>query len=307
MNMFDLATELEQIEVQRRIKLFETTTMDAVSFIPAHLGAVRAKVKDLAKRKWKWGLEILEDDNGNKDVRIEDALRITVPKEHWNSFQEMFVGDLNNDSYLNLKSLLNEALEDELKDLRDDLKPALHEMYNEQRFASLDKTIKVWQSRFGISKIITNKKNVAVTVEHKGKDIQRLYGKLIRVYEEDKGGLEMLLNDIKSNRPLSAYDIFKDYGYLYGVRLRSKLHDIFLIFEAAIDMTFATSQSIYISEEEVLDEVEDQIISVKRVGNVLYPSDERFSIDFFNSLYNIIEEVMEEQEKQEKQEGQKNV
>jgi len=143
MNMFNLASELQEIErVRRYHKLMEVTTQDAVSFIPAHLGVVRAKIKGLAKRKQKWGLEILEDDEGNKDVRIEDALRITVPKEHWNSFQEMFVGDLNDDSYLNLKDLLTEAMEDELKDLRGDLKPALYEMFNEQRFASLDKTIK---------------------------------------------------------------------------------------------------------------------------------------------------------------------
>lgn len=299
MNLFDLATELEHIERQRRLKLFETTTMDAVSFIPAHMGAVRAKVKDLAKRKWKWGLEILEDDDGNKDVRIEDALRITVPKEHWDNFREMFSGDLNNDSYLNLKDLLNETMEDELKDLRANLKPALYEMYSEQRFASLDKTIKVWQGRFGISRIVTSRKNVIVTAEHKGKDIQKLHGNLLRAYKEDRGGLEMLLNDMKSSRPLSAYDVFKRYNYLYGTRVRSELQDVELIFETVIDMTFMTSQSIFVSDEEVLDEVEEQITTVKRVGNVLYPANEKFDVDFFSTLYTIIEDVVEEQEKQE--------
>jgi hypothetical protein len=63
-----------------------------------------------------------------------------------------------------------------------------------------------------------------------------------------------------------------------------------------------TSQSILIEDEDILEEVEDQIGSVKRVGNVLYPSDERFNVEFFNSLYSIIEEVSEELEGKEKEE-----
>ena len=298
-NLFNLATELQEVERTRRVKLLEATTMNAISFLPAQLGVVRAKVKGLAKRKQKWGLEILEDDDGNKDVRIEDALRILVPKEHWDSFQEMFVGNLNDDSYLNLSELLTEAMEDELKDLRANLKPALFEMFNEQRFASLDKTIKVWQGRFGINRIVTNRGKVIVTSEHKGRDIQQLYGKLLRIYEEDRGGLEMLVADMENSRPLCAYDVFKKYDYLYGSRVLSEHLDITLIFEANIDMAFMASQSIYVDDEEVLDEIEDEIATVKRVGNVLYPSNEMFDVNFFDILYNIIEEVGERSEELE--------
>jgi len=300
MNMFNLASELEYMDMQDNLRAFEATTMDAVSFIPAHMGAVRAKVKALSKRKWKWGLEILEDDNGNKDIRIEDALRIIVPKEHWDSFQEMFVGTLDDDSYLNLSELLVEAMADELKDLQTSLKPALSEMYNEQRFSSLDKTIEVWQGRFGVTRFITTKNKVAVTFENKGRDIQQLYGRLVRVYREDRGGLEMLQSDMENSRPLSAFDVFKKYDYLYGTRIVSNLFDTTLIFEAVIDTTFNTSQSILIEDEDVLEEVEDRVGSVKRVGNVIYPFDERFNVEFFNSLYSIIEEVAEESEKEER-------
>ena len=304
-NLFNLASELEEVErVRRYNKLVELTTQDAISFLPAQIGVVRNKVKSLAKQKQKWGLEILEDDDGNKDVRIEDAIRIIVPKEHWDVFQEMFVGDLNNDSYLNLKSLLNETIEDELRDLRNDLKPALVEMFNEQRFNSLDKTVKVWQGRFGINRIITNKSRVAVASEpdRKGKDIQKLCGDLLRAYGEDKGGMEMLLADIKSARPLGAYDVFKKYDFLYGSRATSEFLDVTLIFEAIIDMSFVIKQTISVDRnsngqwEEVLDEIEDQIVSVKRVGNVLYPYNEKFDVGFFGTLCDIIEEVSEESE-----------
>lgn len=294
MDVFNLASELEEIERIRRFNFMEATTMDTVSFLPARLGVVRSKVKALSKRKSKWGLEILEGDDGEKDVRIEDALRIIVPKEHWEQFQEMFVGELDGDSYLNLKSLLNEAMADELKDLQSNLKPVLSKMFNDQRFSSLDRTVEVWQGRFGVTQFITTKDNVAVTFENKGRDIQQLYGRLVRVYKEDRGGLEMLQSDIAENRPLSAFDVFKNYDYLYGTRVVSDLLDITLVFEAVIDTTFMISQSILIEDEDVLEEVEDQIRSVKRVGNVLYPIGEQFDVDFFNSLYSIIEEVAEE-------------
>lgn len=296
---FEMTDALQQADRISR-KVTETTTADAVTFLPAHLGVVRARVKDLAKMKTKWGLEILEDDDGNRDVRIEDALRIIVPKEHWAVFQEMFSGDITNDSFLNLKALLNEAMEAELDDLREDLKPALIEMFNEQRFTSLDKTIKVWQGRFGISQFVTDKKNILIPAERRGKAIQKLAGDLLRTYGEDRGGLEMLLADMKSNRPLSAYDVFKRHNYLYGSRVLSELYDIKLIFEANIDLSFMVSESIYIDDEDVLDEIEDRIGSIKRVESVLFPVNEKFDVSFFGVLYDVIEEVVEEYEKEDR-------
>jgi len=293
METFD---EMAEIEKQRRFRLLEATTMDAVTYLPAHMGVVRAAMKNLSKKKWKWGLTILEDDDGNKDVRIENALRIIVPKEHWDVFQEMFIGELNDDAELNLSELLIEAIEDELLELRKGLKPALVKMINEQQFTALDKTVKVWGSTFGIERIITDRNKVAVTIGHKGRDIQKLYGNLLRAYGEDKGGLEMLLADIASDRPLGAYSVIKKYDFLYGDRVVSVFGDVTLIFEAVVDTAFMTSCSIYISDEDVLDEAEDRLITIKRVGNVLYPFAEQFDVGFFNSLRNILEETIEDME-----------
>jgi len=300
----NICDELAELEKQRRYRLLEATTMDAVTFLPTNLGAVRAAVKNLAKKKWKWGLSILEDDNGNKDVRIENVLRIIVPKEHWDEFQGMFTESLNDDMELNLQELLNEALEDELSDLRKGLKPSLVKMYNEQNFELTDKTIKVWNSVFGIDQIITDRNKVAVTSGHKGKDIQKLYGKLLRAYGEDKGGLEMLLADIENDRPLGAYSEVKKFDYLYGDRVVSVLHDITLIFEAVVDTAHMTSESIYVSDNDVLDELEDQLTSVKRVGNVLYPESERFDVGFFSALRNILEDTTEEMEAESEEESE---
>jgi hypothetical protein len=263
------------------------------------MGAVRSRIKKLSKTKQKWGLEILEDDEGNKDVRIEKALRIIVPNEHWDQFQGMFEGELSNDSYLNLSTLLNEAMEDDFKTMRDELKPTLIEMFDSEEFASLDKTINVWKSRFGISEIITNKNNVLVKLFRRGRDIQKLTGDLLHAYRKDRGGLEILLNDIRTKSPLSSHEVFKKFGFLYGSRVASRFNDVVLIFEAVIDPAFVASQTIYIDNDAVLDEIEDEITTVKRVGNVLYPADDKFDVDFFATLQNTIEELEEEEEYRE--------
>lgn len=300
MSLYNLATKLRDIERERqKQRLIEATTIDAISFIPAHLGTVKAKIQSLAKEKPEWGIEVLEDVDFNV-LQIENRLRITVPKEYWDSFQEIFDGKLDSNCYLNLRALLNEdmreVIEDDMRDLRKGLKPALTEMFNEQDFKSLDKAVNVWKSWFQVSSYKTREnKGPVVSCERKGKDIQRLCGKLLREYGEDKGGLEMLLEDVDSNRPLNAYDVFKDYDFLYGTRIQSRLDNVPMIFEAMIDIAFNLSQSIYIGDKEVLDEIEEQITTVKRVGNVLYPVGGQFNPGFFRALKDIVEDAVTEE------------
>jgi len=295
MDLFNLATELEHIERQRRIKLFEATTMGMISYLPVHIGMVKARLKDLARKQKKWGLEVLENDNGDRDVRIGGELRIVVPREYWDNFQEMFSSKLTSDSHLDLGVFLNEALEDDLKELREELKPALFKLFSESIFTSLDKLVQVWIGRFGIQRYLTNKTNVIVTCENKKRDIQKLFGNLLRAYGDDKGDLELLLKDIQDRRPLGAHDVFKKYDYLYGTRIQSKVDDVTLIFETTVDTAFMLSQSIYLDNDNVLDKVEEEATNVKRVGNVVYPEGEIFTAGFFKGLRDIIEDLTGEE------------
>lgn len=289
MSLYDLATELENLDLIE--KLNEESTIDAIDFIPVHLGAVKAKILDLAKEKPDWDIELLENDDYN-ELRIEDRLVINVPKEHWESFLTIFDGKLDSNTYLNLRTILKEAIDDDMRELRKSLKPALIEMFSERDFASLDKTINIWRGFFGGSFITRGRKyGTVITHERKNKDIQQLYGKLLKVYGEDKGNLEMILEDINSNRPLNAFDIFDKYDYLYGTRIRSVYRKVLLVFEASIDMINHSSQSLYIRDDEVLDAIEEEFRSVKRVGSVLYPVGGVFLPSFLRELKNIIKEI----------------
>jgi hypothetical protein len=77
------------------------TTMSDISYLPTQVGVVRAALDDLRKKRKKWKLEVLE---GEKEytVSIEDQLRITVPMEHWDSFQGMVKDALVEEGYLDL-------------------------------------------------------------------------------------------------------------------------------------------------------------------------------------------------------------
>jgi hypothetical protein len=338
MDFYDLATNLQYLK--------EDTTMNAISYLPCQVGAIKARFKDLAKEKPDWHIEILEDE-GSKTVSVEDRLKIIVPKEHWEHFHTNFKEELGleevketkineslkdtptdvlEDELVDLESdlisddpavnkeeaarrikfikdeikgrenkneskQLKEAVEDDMKKLRSELKLKLTEMFNKPEFISVDKIVNVWRSLFGIKSYGITK--TVVLQKQKGKDIQRLYGQLLRTYGEDKGNLEMLLNDIDSNRPLNSYDSFKDFDYLYGTRIVSEVWKEQLIFEATIDMSSNVAQSIYIENDAILDAVEEQSKSVKRVGNVLFPVGGKFEASFLKSLKDIVKDTIE--------------
>ena len=299
MSLYELSTILrdKDLEAQSQ-RLVEATTADAIDFIPIHLGVVQAKIKDLAREKAEWGIEVLEGDESNV-LQIEDRLRITVPKKHWDNFLTIFDGKLSDADYLNLHNILKEserdtkeAVEEDMKNLRKRLKPALTEMFNEQQFKVVDKLANIWISWFRVNEYRTKRGNgPIVSYERKVKDIQKLYGKLLREYGEDRGNLEMLLGDIDNNRPLNAYDTFKDNDFLYGTRILSHQDKTPLIFEAVIDMAFDASQSIYVGDKGVLGDVQEQIRTVKCVGNVIYPKGGQFNPRFFRVLKDIVEDV----------------
>jgi len=294
MSLFYLATKLEELDNERRRKLLlEATTMDAISFLPSQLGVVRDKIKSLAKLKRDWGIEILEDDQ-SKTLKIEDVLSIKVPKKYWEKFLSIFDGKLgNNTTCLDLGSIINETIEEELKDLREKLKPALVDMFNRHPFKDVDRLASLWRTWFRIESFRTrDNKGPLISYERKLKDIQRLVGDLLDEYGDDRGHLEMLLEDIKERDNLSTYEVFKSYDFLYGTRMQSRLEEIVLVFEALVDPTYNVIQSIYVGDDDVLDKIEEDIRSVKRVGKVLYPTGEGFTSSLFRQLREIIEEVV---------------
>ena len=283
-------------EKKRIISLNETTSMDAVSFLPSHLGMVKADISGLAKKKKDWKIEILEQDEV-KEITFEDSYRIKVPNEHWDSFCSMFDNVPENNSYLNLNSLLNETMEEEMKDLRRELRVALANLYDESEFEKLEESASTWRWRFGVTGYSTRSKvSAPVTYENRRKDIQNLYDRLVKFYGEDRGNLEMLIEALKNKDPLNTFNIFKNYDYLYGTRMHSKYHGVRLYFECLVDTNYHTTETIYSPDDDLMGKISEESQEVKVVRHVIYPKGGVFTPRFLRLLSDTIEDLDSEEE-----------
>jgi len=292
MSFYDLATNFELIS--------EETTMGNIAYLPTSVGIIKSAVADLKRKKADWGIEILEDESG-REVNFENVLKIKVPHIHWNHFQQNFGRDLGltekrklNEKMKDLSiKELKEVVEDDMKKLRHDLKIVLNKLF--KKFVNLDDVIDNWLALFNTSSYVTSDK-IAVKKEHKEKDIQRIYGELLRVYGNDKGNLELLISAINEEKSLNTWDVFKDYEYLYGCKINSKTESgAILTLESVVDFAYHTIQTIKVSDLEIADAVEDESDEIKCVRNgnmaVLYSPTGLFSREFFILLSEIIEDM----------------
>jgi len=184
---------------------------------------------------------------------------------------------------------LREAINKDLKSLRSDFKVQLNKLFDGESFLLLGNHLSSWKATFGVSAFRTNK--VAVPVENKSRGIQNIYGKLLREYGKDKGNLEMLISAIQDGRPLGQFSVFDKFDNLFGSRTESIVDGIKVIFEETIDFILDLSQSIYISDPEVLDLVEEEFKGlIKRSKNVIFPIGGKFKIGFYSHLKSVIED-----------------
>jgi hypothetical protein len=269
----------------------EATTMSNISYLPTHVGAVKSIITDLAKEKPDWKIEILEDEDFN-NLTIEDRVKFVVPKIHWDGFLDLFKGKIKK-GMLSLQSTLDEAVKSDLVGLRKELKKSLLGLFRiGKEFNEIGSVARKWRDVFGA--VSYNRGKVAVVDEKMEQDIKIIYGKLLRKYGDDKGHMELLIEAIDDRGHLDTFDVFKDFDFLYGTRIRSTHHGVHLIFEAVVDFLYDVSMSIYIEDSEVLDKIEENYkLPVKRVGKVLWPINGKFNLSFFDTLGHAIEEAVE--------------
>jgi hypothetical protein len=266
----------------------EETTMSNITYLPSGLGAVKAAIKGLARKKQDWNIDILENEKG-KQVIFEDEFSIFVPHQYWNDFSLLFDNCLDS-SQVGLGRYLMEAMEEDLGELREEIRPALTRMYNDDVFRKLDYAIKQWRSRFGVKDY--QRTDTLVRFEDKLRDIQKLVTKVFDVYGEDRGNLELLLEAIRNSEPLNSFQIFRQRDFLYGTRMYSRYGGVPLIFEGTIDMSHMMAQSILVEDQATLDDIEGSR-EIKVVKNMVYPVGDTFSVRFFGELQDATQGPME--------------
>jgi len=267
----------------------EQTTMGDISYLPSTVGAVRSSMFSIAKMQSDWDVEIIENDK-EKKVCFGDYLSVTVPTRYWDEFSSTY--GVSKSGKVSLKNLLREAIDEEFQRLRDELKPALTKFYEYDDFTTLENQVDLWRSFFGI--VRQEKIKTAVTVHNKEKDIQYLVSKLLKVYGDDRGNLELLISALEERKILSSFEIFNEFDYLYGTKLLSIYKRIPIIYEGTIDIDYQLSQSIAVDkkETELIDRL-DELSNVVVVKNVIYPNGPVFNKGFYRSLKNLIKDVID--------------
>lgn len=293
MSMYNLTSQLikinEEASADAGVSMSSPTTMSSITYLPSTMGAIKSSIYSLVKMKSDWDIELLEDENQRK-VNFESALSITVPNQYWDKFSQKF--GIASTGSMSLGHLLKEAIDEELSRLRNDLKFSLTAFYEYEDFLSVEKQTNLWRSFFGVVK--QQKINTAVTFEHKEKDIQFLYSKLLKVYGDDKGNLELLVEALEKRKNINTFEIFNKFDFLYGTKLLSIYRKVDIMYEAAIDTSYQFSQSVLIdsSYTDVLEALED-IRDIKIVRNVIYPVGPSFSRAFYKELKNTIKNVVD--------------
>jgi len=196
---------------------------------------------------------------------------------------------------------LEEAMEEDMTKLREDLKPSLIRLFEGDPFHLVERDSMLWKSRFGVDRYLTAGAPL-VAVENKVRGIQKLAGTLLQQYGNDRGYLEMLIDAMAEREPLNSFDGFKANDYLYGTRMRSSHEGIEMVFEAALDPLYNVSETIYVSDTEVLDRWEELAGGIKRVGNVAYPKGERFTPGLLQLLEHAIIDTIDAADETEDEE-----
>lgn len=258
------------ISESRKAVLLEQTTMSCISFLPSGFAPVKSALKKLGKIKTLWGLEVLEDVDVVK-VTIEDSLSIDVQKEHWDNFVKLMGGGLNTSSEtLDLSTYLLEGQEDDLESLRSTLRSSLARLVEIPQAKKMESMFEGWKAKFGPVRLSTPK---SVMIKYPATDgqLDKLHRQLMKRMGKDKGQMEMLLDAILNQEPLNAFPVFSTFDWLYGGIAFSKYNGIGLEFQSGINMSFNTVQSITSPDQDVIDDFEENDVSVKADGKVVYP------------------------------------
>jgi len=268
--------------------LEEMTSMANIAYLPSGFVDVKKALKTLSKQKKDWDLEILEDDE-EYNLNFEGGLIITVPKEHWEDFNTKFGSPLES-GVLCLGSFLSEALDDDIKKLAVEFKSELNKMLGKEPFKTVKQQIVKWIATFPRHGFDTTD-DCPIFYHTTSKCIQLLTDRTLRAYGDDRGYLEVLINAIKENQPLNAFEGFKDDSYLYCGIVKSTYENVRMTYETHVNLAFEVDTSIYIDNIDVVDELEADVKTIKAVKNMIYPMGNRFEKRFFKRIKDTIEDL----------------
>ena len=287
--MYDLASHLEQIN--------ETTTMDAISFIPSQMGVVQSALSKLAQEKLDWDIEILEGEEGH-DVNIGGRLRVSVPIKDWEEFTSLFGRDIRQDKSINLKGGYNEAITMGPPKFRNALRRAFHGVFKQRKVQAFEGIMARWLSEFPQSLYLTGK-TPAICLETRKKDITNLIHAVVKQHESVQDREAFLLK-LKETKELEQDPVFKSHPWFAGTRISSVYGGVSMVFEGSLGYDGNVAISVLIHDPEVVEAVAHKGLHGVRIKN-LFCTTER-NTKLIGVIKATIDEMCDDEELIEKNE-----
>jgi len=277
----------------------EVTTSANIAYLPSGFTTVKKAIKALAKKKQKWGINIIDDQlSESYVVCFEDALNVKVQKKWWKDFLRRILGKdsvVFTDKFMvDLGGYVKEAQEEQMSDLFKELKQALSGLLVQEPISTIDADIMTWLKYFGRRRYTTSASTM-LKYESLDRDLSNLVKQLQTAYKDDRGTIEMIIAAVKERRPLNVFDVFSRYNYLIGSRIYSVREGVGLSFEAYVDMAFVPAESIIVDDKKVASELDDYGI-VKVANSVIFPRGKTFRRKYFKLLRGDIDDLEEEGE-----------
>lgn len=283
----------------------ENTTASDIAYLPGgFLPTANPILKNLAKLKKSYRIEILHDPIKEKYIFKLEELNIHVPTQHWGAFQKDMkkFGMVRNDGQshsLVFSNLMCEAKED-------DVTPTLHDALvaclASEPCSTVRQNLNLWTTVFGAkghsatSVFIRFGKNAKT-------DLDARLSELSIVYKGDRGEAELIQDTLENTKSLKYFSVFEDYEYLYGSVIMSTFAGIQMVFTSLIDMNFIPQERIAIKDEKVLEAI-DGLEGVVSYRGEVFPRYKHFNPSFFRKLKKEImdaDEPAKEEPKKEKE------
>jgi len=269
----------------------ETTTSDAITYLPSGFTNVKTALKTLSRMKKHWKINVI-GENGNYKVHFDNVLEVSVQGEHWADFMNNILGKkkivYTGNFEVDLGGYLKEAKDEDISKAGRELHDALYKMLLEDPIKKAGSNIADWNQTF--RKIRSSAgDNVLIKFDTMRNDVQALAKKLGNTYSDDRGMLELITSAINQKRPLGTFEGFDQHEFLAGTRIESRYEKVPIAYEALVDMSFIPREHIVIQDQDVLDELQGTK-GIKIATNTVFPVDGQFKRKHFEAVKNAIDD-----------------
>jgi len=278
--------------VVENMKVKEATSMSNIAYVAGGFGTVKTALKILSQMKDDWGVEVLEGEEETYNVKIEDSLIISVPKDLWEEFAIEMFGNKINVKNMNLAKYLEESIVDCNKDLLRKVKASVKKLYKQKPYSIMERNIKIWRALFGATRFITTPKT-CIPVESKIKSSKYLCKTIESAYGKDRGMLEMLLSALSKGKSLIDFDVFENYDKITGTVIYIRKDNTVFTYESSIDLNGKLTETIRVTDKDVLESLKESRFG-RRNKNIVSPKGDFFTNKEFKNFKAIIQDVNDE-------------